>query len=122
MKKILLFAFVTLFSIHSTFAQLPDGSVAPNFDLTDLDGTSHNLYALLDQGYTVFLDFSAVWCPPCWSYHTGGTLEDLYENHGPAGYPGVSSNTTDDVMVFMIEGDENTLVPRRLQTDSSLRE
>ncbi|MEC9209094.1 MAG: T9SS type A sorting domain-containing protein [Bacteroidota bacterium] len=109
MKKILLFAFVTLFSISNTFAQLPDGSVAPNFDLTDLNGTSHDLYALLDQGYTVFLDFSAVWCPPCWSYHTGGTLEDLYENHGPAGYPGVSANTTDDVMVFMIEGDENTV-------------
>ena len=109
MKKILLFAFVTVFSISSTFAQLPDGSVAPNFDLTDLNGTPHNLYALLDQGYTVFLDFSAVWCPPCWSYHTGGTLEDLYENHGPAGYPGVSPNTSDDVMVFMIEGDENTV-------------
>ena len=109
MKKILLIAFVALFSISNTYAQLPDGSVAPDFDLVDLNGTSHNLYSLLDQGYTVFLDFSAVWCPPCWSYHTGGTLEDLYEDHGPAGYPNVSSNTTDDVMVFMIEGDGGTV-------------
>ena len=29
-------------------------------------------------------------------------------NHGPAGMPNVSENTTDDVMVFMIEGDGDT--------------
>tara|TARA_B100001250_G_scaffold125539_2_gene106766 strand:- start:16654 stop:18114 length:1461 start_codon:yes stop_codon:yes gene_type:complete len=109
MKKILLITFVTLFALNNSQAQLPDGSVAPDFTLTDLNGTTHNLYDLLNDGYTVFLDFSAVWCPPCWSYHTAGTLEHLYENHGPAGYPNVSANTTDDVMVFMIEGDENTV-------------
>ena len=108
MKKYLLVALVALISTGNTYAQLPDGSVAPDFTLTDLNGTTHNLYNLLDDGYTVFLDFSAVWCPPCWSYHTAGTLEDLYENHGPNGYPSVSPNTTDDVMVFMIEGDGNT--------------
>ena len=109
MKKILLLAFVAVFSISSTYAQLPDGSVAPNFDLTDLNGTSHNLYSLLDQGYTVFLDFSAVWCGPCWSYHISGALENLYIDHGPAGYPNVSSATTDDVMVFYIEADANNV-------------
>jgi hypothetical protein len=109
MKKMLLIAFIALFSISNTYAQLPDGSVAPDFDLVDLNGTSHNLYSVLDQGYTVFLDFSAVWCGPCWSYHTGGTLEDLFENHGPAGMSGVSPSTTDDVMVFMIEGDGNSV-------------
>ena len=109
MKNILLIALITLISIGNIQAQLPDGSVAPDFTLTDLNGTTHNLYDLLNNGYTVILDFSAVWCPPCWSYHTGGTLEDLYINHGPAGYPNVSPNTTDDVMVFMIEGDENTV-------------
>jgi hypothetical protein len=100
---------VALLSLNNVKAQLPDGSLAPNFTLTDLNGTSHELHALLDQGYTVFLDFSAIWCPPCWSYHTGGALEDLYMNHGPAGYPNVSPNTTDDVMVFFIEGDGGTL-------------
>jgi len=108
MKRTLLIAIVALLSFNNVQAQLPDGSIAPDFELIDLNGTTHNLYSLLDQGYTVFLDFSAVWCPPCWSYHTGGTLEDLYENHGPAGYPNVSPNTSDDVMVFMIEGDGNT--------------
>ena len=105
MKKTLLILVVALFTFFNSNAQLPDGSIAPDFDLVDLNGNTHNLYSLLDDGYTVFLDFSAVWCPPCWSYHTGGTLEDLYENHGPSGSPNVSANTTDDVMVFMIEGD-----------------
>ena len=109
MKKILLIAVVALISLNNVNAQLPNGSSAPNFTLTDLDGTSHELHALLDQGYTVFLDFSAIWCPPCWSYHTGGALEDLYINHGPLGYPNVSVNTTDEVMVFFIEGDQGTL-------------
>ena len=109
MKKVLLIAVVALLTLNNVKAQIPDGSLAPNFTLTDLDGTSHELHALLDQGYTVFLDFSAIWCPPCWGYHTGGALEDLYINHGPAGYPNVSANTTDDVMVFFIEGDGGTL-------------
>jgi len=100
---------VALLSLNNVKAQLPDGSVAPDFTLTDLNGTSHNLYSLLDDGYTVFIDFSAIWCGPCWGYHTSGALEDLYMNHGPAGYPNVNANTTDDVMVFFIEGQEGTL-------------
>ena len=109
MKKILLFLIVTLLSFKNTQAQLTDGSVAPDFTLTDLDGTSHNLYSLLDNGYTVFLKFSAIWCPPCWNYHTSGAFDDLYMNHGPAGMPNVNANTTDDVMVFFIEGDGGSL-------------
>jgi hypothetical protein len=54
------------------------------------------------------LDISATWCGPCWNYHTGGALEDLWENHGPAGEPGVSANTTDDVVVLWFEGDAGT--------------
>ena len=109
MKKKLLIAIVALFTFNNAQAQMPNGSMAPDFTLTDLDGTTHQLYDYLDNGYAVFLDFSAVWCGPCWGYHTGGTLEDLFENHGPAGMSGVSPNTTDDVMVFMIEGDGNTV-------------
>ena len=109
MKSNLLIAVIVLLSINNTQAQLPNGSVAPDFTLVDLNGTSHNLYAYLNDGYTVFIDFSAVWCPPCWSYHTSGALEDLYMNHGPAGMPNVSASTTDDIMVFFIEGDEGSL-------------
>ena len=100
---------VVCISMYSSFAQLPNGSLAPDWTLTDLNGTTHNLYSYLDSGYTVFIDFSAVWCGPCWSYHTSGALEDLYMNHGPAGFPNVSLNTTNDVMVFFIEGDGSSV-------------
>ena len=86
MKKILLSAILcsTLFASNS-IAQLPDGSIAPDFTTVDINGNTHNLYDYLDQGYTVVMDISATWCPPCWSYHQGGALEDLWANHGPAG-------------------------------------
>ena len=109
MKRILLTLLVACLSFSYSSAQLADGSIAPDWTLTDVNGTAHNLYSYLDGSYTVFLDFSAVWCGPCWGYHTSGALEDLYENHGPEGFPNVDANTTDDVMVFFIEGDASAL-------------
>lgn len=84
-------------------AQLPNGSIAPDWTLTDINGNEHTLYSYLDQGYTVIIDFSWVLCGYCWQYHLDGDLEELYANHGPAGMEGVNETTTDDVMVFMIE-------------------
>jgi len=109
MKRILLITLIGFLSFTYSSAQLADGSIAPDWTLTDVNGTAHNLYNYLDGSYTVFLDFSAVWCGPCWSYHTSGALEDLYIHHGPAGFPNVDPNTTDDVMVFFIEGDASDL-------------
>ena len=109
MKRILLITLVGILSFTYSSAQLADGSIAPDWTLTDVNGTAHNLYNYLDGSYTIFLDFSAVWCGPCWSYHTSGALEDLYIHHGPAGFPNVDPNTTDDVMVFFIEGDASDL-------------
>ena len=54
------------------------------------------------------MDLNATWCGPCWSYHEAGHLETLWEEHGPAGWPGVSANTTDDVFVFMIKSSAAT--------------
>jgi len=108
MRKLFsLVALATLF-IMPAHAQLPDGSIAPNFTSTDINGVEHDLYTYLDNGYTVILDVSATWCGPCWNYHTSGILEEIWESHGPAGMAGVSESTTDDVMVFMIEGDAST--------------
>ena len=107
MKKVLLFVVSAILAL-TTFAQLPAGSTAPDFTTTDINGNSINLYSYLDSGYTVILDVSAVWCGPCWSYHTGGALEDLWENHGPAGEPGVATTTTDDIVVLWVEGDAST--------------
>ena len=111
--SITVLALFFLFS-NLTFAQLPDGSIAPDFTTTDIYGNAHNLYDYLDEGYTVILDISATWCGPCWNYHSGGTFEEIWEAHGPAGQPGVGPNTTDDVMILWFEGDPSTSrqVPR----------
>ena len=111
MKKIFypfMLAAALLATGNTSKAQLADGSIAPDFTLADINGTTHNLYTYLNQGYTVYIDISATWCGPCWSYHNSGALEDLYMNHGPSGMTGVSGTTTDDVMVIYVEGDGTT--------------
>ena len=100
MKKQLLHLMFAMMGFTSVYAQIPDGSIAPNFTATDLNGVSHNLYNLLDSGYTVFMDISATWCGPCWNYHNSGALEQLYNEYGP--------NGTNEVRVFFMEGDAST--------------
>jgi hypothetical protein len=106
MKKILLSLFV--FSSLTSSAQLANGSIAPDFTLTDIYGVPHHLYDYLDAGKTVYIDVSATWCGPCWGFHESHALEQLYTDHGPAGATGVSGTTTDDVIVLFVEGDGAT--------------
>ena len=117
MKKLLL-SLAVFAGISSVKAQLPDGSIAPDFTVSAYQswlsaaGMNNNgtykLYDYLDAGYTVFLDVSATWCGPCWNHHLTGALDDLYINHGPAGQLGVSASTTDNVMVIWLDGDGTT--------------
>lgn len=100
MKKHLLLLLFVMLGLNSAYAQIPDGSIAPDFNATDLNGNSYNLYNLLDSGYTVFMDVSATWCGPCWGYHNSGALEQLYDEYGP--------NGTNELRVFFIEGDNAT--------------
>ncbi|MEJ6734092.1 MAG: T9SS type A sorting domain-containing protein [Flavobacteriales bacterium] len=106
MKK--LFTILTICYSLSSFAQLENGTIAPDFTATDINGNSHRLYDYLDNGYSVIMDISATWCPPCWSYHSQHILEDVWASHGPAGEPGVNANTSDDVVVLFFEGDAST--------------
>lgn len=102
MKKQLLALFmaVGLFMSQSSQAQMTDGCIPPNFIANDINGNSWNLYDILNQGKSVFIDVSATWCSPCWSYHNTHALRDLYDNYGPSG--------TNELMVFFVEGDAAT--------------
>ena len=101
-KSLLLFAALAFsFTTMRSFAQLiPDGSTAPNFTFTDMEGKTQDLYAYLSAGKPVVVDISATWCHPCWLYHTSGELESFYNQKGPAG--------TNQAMVIFVEGDDST--------------
>ncbi len=102
MKKILLLLSFIWAGYSTVWAQIPNGSTAPNFTVVDINGQSHNLYNLLDQGKTVYLDFFATWCAPCWNYHQTHALADIWDEYGPPG--------TGEAYVISIESDPSTNV------------
>ena len=105
MNKLIKFITIGLLAIGSSnksIAQMANGSVCPDLNLTDINGNTYNLYSILNSGKAVFIDVSGAWCGPCWGFHQTGILEELYNSYGPSG--------TNEVMVFYIEGEStNTL-------------
>jgi SprB repeat/Secretion system C-terminal sorting domain len=82
-KFFLPFLFLFLF-IKNTSAQPANGSIAPNWTMTDLNGTSQTLYDYTNAGKVVVLDFSATWCSFCWNYHNTHAIKDFYNANGPS--------------------------------------
>lgn len=99
MKKLLLAMAIASVATGAQ-AQLPVGSVAPDFTLKDINGVTHHLYNYLDSGYAVIIDVSAAWCGPCWSAHQSGVFDNLVSHYGANG-----TITPGKVKVIFIEGE-----------------
>lgn len=110
MYRVLGFVFTAfiLFLNFKSDGQLPWGSIAPDFTLSQIPancnpngqwGPQYNLYSELNGGKNVIIDFSSTYCSFCWNYHQTHTLEKLYNQYGPQG-----NNTLN---VFYIETDPN---------------
>lgn len=103
MKKILLLLllFPILYS-GKLSAQLADGTIAPDFTVTDINGNSHHLYNMLSQGKPVLLEFFTTWCVPCMQMHDERVLQTIDSTYGPNG---IHANA---LQVLAVECDVNT--------------
>jgi len=100
MKKALVVFVLVVFQTNFSYCQLVDGSTAPDFTFTDLNGNTQSLYTYLNAGKYVAIDISATWCHPCWLYHETGSFDSLYALH---------DNPGDQTWkVLFLEGDGNT--------------
>lgn len=63
-------------------AQLPNGSVAPDFDVEDVNGNIYSLYAMMGNNKSACVGFEATWCGFCWHFHESHVLDQVVNNLG----------------------------------------
>lgn len=93
MKKIITTLCILLAAVCN--AQLANGTIAPDFTVTDINGTTHSLSTYLNAGKSVILEFSSVNCGPCWKYLKTEAMSDFYNAYGEPG--------SNEVVVLFIE-------------------
>ena len=64
---------------------MEEGSLATDFSVQDISGSTRNLYEKLDSGKTVILYCFAAWDSYAWEYHQQQTLDNFNALYGPAG-------------------------------------
>lgn len=94
--KLTFVAFALFLLASPGYSQLANGSTAPDFTVTTIDGNSYTLYDMMGANKAACLDFMATWCGPCWTFKTSGVMEQVY------------SNLLAETTVIMIEADWNT--------------
>jgi hypothetical protein len=99
MNKIILFILALSLTISAN-AQLTNGSVAPDFTVTDINGNSHTLSTYINAGKKVIIEFSGIMCGPSYKYKQTGALADFYYAYGPQG--------SNEVVVLFIEDGPNS--------------
>lgn len=95
MREVYILLVVSLVFNICLFAQFNDGSIAPDFEVMDINGNTHRLYDYLDEDKIVMLDFFSTNCPPCWDYHKSGMMNLLDRKLGNLG--------TEEVVIISIE-------------------
>lgn len=77
-----------------------NAQLAPDFTLTDIDGTSHHLYSYLNEGKTVVLNFSTTDCSECWNFHETRNMNTANTLYG--------TNSTDEMVFLFLEIDSTS--------------
>ncbi len=99
MKRIFTSLVAMLLLLNISFAQT-SLTEAVDFDVTTVHGEEYNLFALLDEGKHVIIDFFFTTCPPCIA--SVPTVNDSYEKYG--------CNKGDIVYLAIDAGDTNAEV------------
>lgn len=96
MKKILslaVFAFAVSFLFQPNLrAELKTGSAAPDFTLTDVNGTSHSLSSF--KGKFVVLEWVNLECPFVKKHYSGGNMQGLQKKYTEEGVIWLSINSS----------------------------